>query len=125
MNNTKTAEERIWLQSHDEDGDWYGGDGPTWCVDKINDTDIEYIRADVAKNNAAEARREALREAAELARSKYPEAVEHDGFDSGLRIAGTFIAKAIEQLDGIPERTDDIEQLGDSDHESCTEITQK
>ena len=62
MTDTKTAEEHIWLQSHDEDGDWYGGDGPTWCVDKINDTDIEYIRADVAKSNAAEAREGLLRE---------------------------------------------------------------
>ncbi len=33
--------ERIWLQSDEEHGE------PTWCEDKINDDDVEYIRADV------------------------------------------------------------------------------
>lgn len=40
---------RIWLQAYDEDGEplprehW---DALTWCEDKINDTDIEYVRVD-------------------------------------------------------------------------------
>ena len=56
------------------------------------------------KKIVAEARREAWREAEASVSSNSSDAVEYAGFDSGLRIAGTFIAKA-------------IEQLGDSDHE--------
>jgi hypothetical protein len=37
--------ERIWLQDLDGDGDYRGE--VTWCKDKINDTDTEYIRSDV------------------------------------------------------------------------------
>lgn len=35
------AHEKIWLQK-DDDAEEY-----TWCQDKINDNDIEYVRADV------------------------------------------------------------------------------
>lgn len=39
------APDRIWLQV--EDGyDIEFGECITWCEDKINDTDVEYIRAD-------------------------------------------------------------------------------
>ena len=31
---------RIWLQSNEEHNE------PTWCEDKINDDDVEYVRAD-------------------------------------------------------------------------------
>ena len=34
--------DKIYLQIKDEDGD--DQDDWTWCIDKINDTDIEYIR---------------------------------------------------------------------------------
>lgn len=41
ITDTKTAEERIYLQV---DGDWYD-ESITWCVDQINDTDVEYVLA--------------------------------------------------------------------------------
>ena len=92
MNDTKTAAERAHriVEAFSDPRVIYEGHEEEMV--------LEHLEA-----HAAEARREALQEAAELARSKYPEAVEHGSFDSGLRIAGTFIAKA-------------IEQLGDSDH---------
>jgi hypothetical protein len=31
----------------DEEFDWVYHEGVTWCTDKIDDTDIEYIRKDV------------------------------------------------------------------------------
>ena len=44
--------ERIWLQWHgDADPDEAGVPDPsdvTWCEDKINDSDTEYVRADLA-----------------------------------------------------------------------------
>lgn len=40
MSDEQQAPQRIWLQ-------WYGwSEENTWCVDKINDEDVEYIRAD-------------------------------------------------------------------------------
>ena len=42
------APERIWLQ---DDGDWqlydHGDEHVTWCQDKVNDNDTEYVRADL------------------------------------------------------------------------------
>lgn len=35
--------ERIWLQGDGLDGTYY----ETWCQDKINDTDTEYVRGDI------------------------------------------------------------------------------
>lgn len=50
MNNQiTTAPERIWLQVCDEnncDKPFNAHEGVTWCEDKINETDIEYVRAD-------------------------------------------------------------------------------
>jgi len=46
------APEVIWLQTGLEDGEetfdtsW---EGITWCSDKINDSDVKYIRADLVK----------------------------------------------------------------------------
>lgn len=37
--------ERIYLQVTTEDGEW--PDEVTWCVDRINDSDIEYRRVGV------------------------------------------------------------------------------
>ena len=39
----------IWLQIKDEDGNDNPPDNDTltWCQDRINDTDVEYVRADV------------------------------------------------------------------------------
>jgi len=38
------APDKIYLQI---DGDSFGEwEGATWCQDKINDTDVEYVRAD-------------------------------------------------------------------------------
>ncbi len=38
--------ERIWLQFYDEfDGE--ESEDITWCVDHINETDVEYVRADL------------------------------------------------------------------------------
>ncbi|MFZ1754108.1 MAG: hypothetical protein WAU10_10205, partial [Caldilineaceae bacterium] len=44
----KAAPERIWLQV-DPEGDACGSewsllDGATWCQDKINSTDVEYVK---------------------------------------------------------------------------------
>jgi hypothetical protein len=40
--------ERIWLQTHDDHGDLNDPlDGTvTWCADRQNETDVEYVRAD-------------------------------------------------------------------------------
>lgn len=40
------APERIWLQRpcRDPENEWFGE--VTWCGDKINDDDTEYVRAD-------------------------------------------------------------------------------
>jgi hypothetical protein len=49
--------ERIWLQYHDEDGEPNDyGESVTWCKDKINDTDVEYVRADAAVAQSKEIR---------------------------------------------------------------------
>ena len=42
----KTAPEVIWLQIDDEAEQFQGWDAQTWCEDKINDTDLKYVRAD-------------------------------------------------------------------------------
>ncbi len=41
---------RIYLQlgKTEEDDDWDDTEGVTWCVDRINDSDAEYVRRDVA-----------------------------------------------------------------------------
>lgn len=46
----KTAPENIWLQidPEAEQFDWW--DAQTWCSDQINDTDLEYVRADVVES---------------------------------------------------------------------------
>lgn len=49
--NIKTAPERIYLVVCDEpdcDAPFHEHDEVTWCQDKINDHDFEYIRADIA-----------------------------------------------------------------------------
>lgn len=38
----KKAPEKIWLQINEEDGE--ENHEVTWCQDKINDTDVEYVR---------------------------------------------------------------------------------
>jgi sRNA-binding protein len=42
--------ERIWLQNPntDPENEWCGE--TTWCQDKINDSDVEYVRADVVES---------------------------------------------------------------------------
>lgn len=48
-NAAREGHERIWLQYKDEDGEPNDyNEGVTWCQDQVNDTDIEYIRADIA-----------------------------------------------------------------------------
>jgi len=44
------APERIYLQAGmtEEDEDWDDEVGVTWCIDQINDSDVEYVRRDVA-----------------------------------------------------------------------------
>ena len=51
----KTAPERIWLQTSGEPFDEVYADYQdeiTWCQDPINEGDVEYIRADLAKPRA-------------------------------------------------------------------------
>ena len=47
------APERIYLQTELNDWDsediaWESLEGVTWCADRINDNDIEYVRRDIA-----------------------------------------------------------------------------
>jgi len=49
------APKRIWLQV-DPEGERYddplsGWDGATWCEDRMNTTDVEYVRADTLEKN--------------------------------------------------------------------------
>ncbi len=54
IDNLKTCPEKIYLQAEDNDGQIYQND-ITWCVDRIDDNDIEYIRVDIviAREEAA------------------------------------------------------------------------
>ena len=48
----KNAPKVIYLQVCDEDdcgSSFYEHEGVTWCQDMINDSDIKYVRADLAK----------------------------------------------------------------------------
>ena len=50
--NEYEAPERIWLQVDPDGlcpGEWDSLDGATWCADKINDNDVEYVRADTVE----------------------------------------------------------------------------
>ena len=42
----KTAPEVIWLQIDDEAEQFQGWDAQTWCSDRINETDVKYVRSD-------------------------------------------------------------------------------
>ena len=63
------APERIWLQTgcDDEVGetDWkeLAHEEVSWCAERIDNTDIAYIRADLPATKVAEARKEAFKEA--------------------------------------------------------------
>ena len=49
MSDKEKTPERIWLQEPKDcdDDDWNEWqDVITWCADKINDSDVEYVRAD-------------------------------------------------------------------------------
>ena len=53
----KKYPKEIYLQHQPEDEEYYRKYGTTfesttWCVDKINDTDIKYIRADLVGEEA-------------------------------------------------------------------------
>ena len=45
----KNAPEIIWLQIDPEAEQFDGWDGLTWCADRINETDLKYVRADIVK----------------------------------------------------------------------------
>jgi len=53
------APERIYLQIEEEEGDYpdsiveYISDA-TWCVDRIHESDVEYVRRDVAASQMRE-----------------------------------------------------------------------
>lgn len=45
--NSQTPPDKIWLQWYEyDDSEWAGR---TWCEDKQNDSDVEYVRVDTAK----------------------------------------------------------------------------
>lgn len=46
----KSAPEVIWLQVDPEAEQFDGWEAQTWCSDKINETDVKYIRADLMPN---------------------------------------------------------------------------
>lgn len=50
----KTASEVIWLQIDEEAEQFQGWDAQTWCEDKINETDVKYVRADLTPNDKAQ-----------------------------------------------------------------------
>jgi hypothetical protein len=50
----KTAPKAIWLQIDQEAEQFDGWDAQTWCGGPINDTDVEYIRADIMAEQLAE-----------------------------------------------------------------------
>lgn len=52
---TPIAPERIYLQ--DEGVALPDYDGVTWCVDRINDNDTEYVRKDIHERQLTETRR--------------------------------------------------------------------
>lgn len=47
----KTAPEVIWLQIDDEAEQFDGWEAPTWCSEKLNETDVRYVRADLTPNS--------------------------------------------------------------------------
>lgn len=49
----KQAPERLFLQ-HEED-DYSGHEGQTWCEDRINDSDTEYMRKDLVSQAITQA----------------------------------------------------------------------
>lgn len=51
----KTAPEVIWLQIDGEAEQFQGWDAQTWCEDKINETDVKYVRADLTPNDRVQA----------------------------------------------------------------------
>ena len=46
----KSAPEVIWLQVDPEAEQFDGWEAQTWCEDKINETDVKYVRADLTPN---------------------------------------------------------------------------
>lgn len=46
----KSAPEVIWLQVDPEAEQFDGWEAQTWCSDKINETDVKYVRADLTPN---------------------------------------------------------------------------
>lgn len=52
---TSSWPKRIYLQRHDDcvaDNCGPHGEDTTWCSDKINEHDVEYIRADLVSHDA-------------------------------------------------------------------------
>jgi hypothetical protein len=53
MTTLKNWPERIYLQRHEDcvaDDCGPHGEDTTWCSDKINEHDVEYVRADIARS---------------------------------------------------------------------------
>ncbi len=50
------APERIYLQWYEDEADKYMPEGVTWCQDQIDETDVEYVRADKAAAEMQEMR---------------------------------------------------------------------
>ena len=53
MSDLHNAPKAIWLQvdpEGDGPGEWDTHSDATWCVDKINNNDIEYVRADLIED---------------------------------------------------------------------------
>lgn len=44
-----TPPEKIYLQVDPENEGSMGREGVTWCADKINETDVEYVRKDLVR----------------------------------------------------------------------------
>jgi hypothetical protein len=51
-----SAPEVIWLQVDPEAEQFDGWEAQTWCSDRINETDVKYVRADLTPNVLADRR---------------------------------------------------------------------
>ena len=61
----KEYPKKIYLQNEDgahPDCDTYYGEGVTWCEDKINKHDVEYIRADLVNEKVRHIAKQAVEE---------------------------------------------------------------
>lgn len=98
MTPEKKTHERIWLQAY---GEFDDTEGVTWCEDKINDNDIEYVLA--SKLKAAQV---------ELAEAKENEAKLHQELEEKNYACGDVLDKLWKEYVADDESYGDWEYPG-------------